>query len=214
MKMLDTEKVKLLKLVGLGLVTVLVLGLVFWFSLVTTKNKQMIKEEKQTTSQTKKGKGTEVSTDYVKDFLIAYFTKKDLGENRNRYLPFMTDGAYQQEVNSEEEPATKAYKGYVVDTKLKSATIYIDEENHVALAQVNYTQTQLQKKNDYTNAQKDVLSKSTLRIRYVKQDKKYLVSQIEPILILDTLTANQEASTSTLNQPNTSTLSKEGETKS
>lgn len=149
--------------------------------------------------------GTAVTPAYVKDFLTAYFTKKDLGENRNRYLPFMTEGAYQQEVNSEEEPATQAYKGYVVDTKLKSATIYIDEENHVALAQVTYTQTQLQKKKDYTNAQKDVLSNSTIRITYTKQDKKYLVNHIEPILIVDSLTAGQEASLSTLSQPNTET---------
>lgn len=210
MKMLDTEKLKFLKLAGLGFAVVLVLGLVFWFSLATTKNKQATKEEKPITKQMKKIEGSEVTTAYVKDFLAAYFTKKDLGENRNRYLPFMTEAAYQQEVNSEEEPATQAYKGYVVDTKLKSATIYIDDVNHVALATVNYTQTQLQKKHDYTNAQKDVLSTNTIRITYIKQDKKYLISHIEPILIVDTLNASQEASIPTLNHPNTN-QSTEGE---
>lgn len=210
MKMLDTEKLKLLKLTGLGLAVILVLGMIFWFGFTSTKSNQVAKEEKPQTKQTKKVEGTEITTAYVKDFLAAYFTKKDLGENRNRYLPFMTEAAYQQEVNSEEEPATQAYKGYVVDTKLKSATIYIDTENHVALAKVNYTQTQLQKKNDYTNAQKDVLSTSTIRITYVKQDKKYLISHIEPILIVDTLNASQEASLPTLNQPNTN-QSTEGE---
>lgn len=203
MKMLDTEKLKLVKLTGLGLAVILVLGLVFWLSFASTQSEPSAKEEKPTTKQTKKAEGTEITTAYVKDFLAAYFTKKDLGENRNRYLPFMTEVAYQQEVNSEEEPATQAYKGYVVDTKLKSATIYIDDVNHVALATVNYTQTQLQKKNDYTNAQKDVLSTSTIRITYIKQDKKYLISHIEPILIVDTLNASQEASLPTLNQPNT-----------
>lgn len=203
--MLDTEKLKRLKLAGLALAAILVLGLVFWFSLATTKNAQTPNKGTSTTKQTKKVEGTAVTPAYVKDFLTAYFTKKDLGENRNRYLPFMTEGAYQQEVNSEEEPATQAYKGYVVDTKLKSATIYIDEENHVALAQVTYTQTQLQKKKDYTNAQKDVLSNSTIRITYTKQDKKYLVNHIEPILIVDSLTAGQESSLSTLSQPNTET---------
>lgn len=200
--MLDTEKLKYLKLAGIGLATVLVLGLVAWLSLATFKGNQSAKEERAQTKQTKKAEGTEITTAYVKDFLAAYFTKKDLGENRNRYLPFMTEAAYQQEVSSEEEPATQAYKGYVVDTKLKSATIYIDTENHVALAKVSYTQTQLQKKNDYTNAQKDVLSTSTIRITYIKQDKKYLISHIEPILIVDTLNASQEASLPTLNQPN------------
>lgn len=208
MKMLDTEKLKLLKLVGLGLGAVLVLGLVFWFS-VTTSSHSNLKTKQVSTHQAKKTEGGELTQAYVKQFLTAYFTKKDLGENRNRYLPFMTEAAYQQEVNTEKEPATQAYKGYVVDTKLKSATIYIDQENKMAIVQVNYTQTQLQKKNNYANAQTNVLSKTTLRIRYIKQEGKYLVSQLEPILIVDTLTASQEASLPTLNQPKTT---EEGET--
>ncbi|MFS9010625.1 hypothetical protein [Streptococcus anginosus] len=208
MKMLDTEKLKLLKLVGLGLGTVLVLGLVFWFSVATSTHSNL-KTKQVSTYQTKKTEGGELTQAYVKQFLTAYFTKKDLGENRNRYLPFMTEAAYQQEVNTEKEPATQAYKGYVVDTKLKSATIYIDQENKTAIVQVNYTQTQLQKKNNYANAQTNVLSKTTLRIRYIKQEGKYLVSQLEPILIVDTLTASQEASLPTLNQPK---KTEEGET--
>lgn len=208
--MIDTEKLKLLKLVGLGLVVALALGLIFWFSLVSTKNQNEANQTSSKTTQTKKTEGKNLTSAYVTDFLSAYFTKKDLGENRNRYLPFMTEAAYQQEVNSEEEPSTQTYKGYVVDTKLKSATLYIDSENHVVLAQVSYTQTQLQKKYDYTNAQKDVLSNTTLRIHYIKQGKKYLVSQIEPILIVDTLTANQEAGMPTLNHPSiTSTTERE-----
>ncbi|MBF0786674.1 MULTISPECIES: hypothetical protein [unclassified Streptococcus] len=210
MKMIDTEKLKLLKLVGLAIVTIVVLGLVFWFSFASTKPKTSTKETAPKTQQTKKMEGSELTATYVKDFLSAYFTKKDLGENRNRYLPFMSEAAYQQEINAEEEPSTQTYKGYVVDTKLKSSTVYIDGENHVVLVQVSYTQTQLQKKYDYTNAQKDVLSSSTLRIRYVKQDGKYLVGQIEPVLIVDTLTASQEAGLPTLNQPNT-TQTIEGE---
>ncbi len=95
MKMLDTEKLKLLKLTGLGLAVILVLGMIFWFGFTSTKSNQVAKEEKPQTKQTKKVAGTEITTAYVKDFLAAYFTKKDLGENRNRYLPFMTEAAYQ-----------------------------------------------------------------------------------------------------------------------
>ena len=201
MKMIDTEKLKLLKLAGIGLVAILVLGLVFWFSLASAKPQKDTEEADPKTEQIKKTEGSELTSAYVKDFLSAYFTKKDLGENRNRYLPFMTEAAYQKEVQSEEEPSVKTYKGYVVDTKLKSATLYIDSENHVVLAHVSYTQTQLQKKYDYTNAQIDVLSSSTLRIHYIKQGEKYLISQIEPILIVDTLSADQQAGIPTLNQP-------------
>ncbi|HEM3533983.1 hypothetical protein [Streptococcus suis] len=205
MKMIDTEKLKLLQLIGLGMAAVTVLGLVFWFS-VAGSSKVPTKAEKSPVA--KQVEGGELTQEYIKSFLSAYFTKKDLGENRNRYLPFMTEAAYTQEVNTEEEPTNQTYKGYVVDTKLKSATIYIDSENNDVLAQVSYTQTQLQKKNDYTNAQVDVYSQTTLRIHYIKQENKYLVNRIEPILIVDTLTADQTAALPTLNQP---TQSIEGE---
>lgn len=87
MKMLDTEKLKLLKLISLGLAVILVLGLIFWFGFTSTKSNQAAKEKKPQTKQIKKVEGTEITTAYVRDFLVAYFTKKDLGENRNRYLP-------------------------------------------------------------------------------------------------------------------------------
>ena len=140
--------------------------------------------------------------------MTAYFNKQDLGENRNRYLPYMTEAAYNQEVNSEEEPTVQTYKGYVVDTQMKSSTIYIDQENNVALAQVRYTQTQLQKKYDYTNAQTNVGSSRTIRIRFSKQDGKYLVNHIDPILIVDSLNASEKASIPSLNKPITSTEGK------
>lgn len=40
MKMIDTEKLKLLQLIGLGMAAVTVLGLVFWFWLVARKHPQ------------------------------------------------------------------------------------------------------------------------------------------------------------------------------
>ena len=104
-------------------------------------------------------------------------------------------------MNSEEEPTVQTYKGYVVDTQMKSSTIYIDQENNVVLAQVRYTQTQLQKKYDYTNAQTNVESSRTIRIRFSKQDGKYLVNHIDPILIVDSLNASEKASIPSLNKP-------------
>ncbi|MDU0881964.1 MAG: hypothetical protein E7B02_10360, partial [Streptococcus salivarius] len=151
MKMIDMEKLKLLKIGGIFIGVVLVLGFVFWIGAATSAQNKA-KQEAETTQQETKAEGSELTQEYVKEFLTAYFNKQDLGENRNRYLPYMTEAAYNQEVNSEEEPSVQTYKGYVVDTQLKSSTIYIDQENNVALAQVRYTQTQLQKKYDYTNA--------------------------------------------------------------
>ena len=205
MKMIDMEKLKLLKIGGIFIGVVLVLGFVFWIGAATSSQK------KETTQQETKAEGSELTQEYVKEFLTAYFNKQDLGENRNRYLPYMTEAAYNQEVNSEEEPTVQTYKGYVVDTQMKSSTIYIDQENHVALAQVRYTQTQLQKKYDYTNAQTNVGSSRTIRIRFSKQDGKYLVNHIDPILIVDSLNTSEKASIPSLNKPITNqTQSTEG----
>jgi hypothetical protein len=199
MKMIDMEKLKLLKIGGVLIGVVLVLGLVFWIGAATSAQNKA-KQEAETTQETK-AEGSELTQEYVKEFLTAYFNKQDLGENRNRYLPYMTEAAYNQEVNSEEEPSVQTYKGYVVDTQMKSSTIYIDQENNVALAQVRYTQTQLQKKYDYTNAQTNVGSSRTIRIRFSKQNGKYLVNHIDPILIVDSLSASEKASIPSLNKP-------------
>ena len=207
MKMIDMEKLKLLKIGGILIGVVLVLGFVFWIGAATSAQNKA-KQEAATTQQETKAEGSELTQEYVKEFLTAYFNKQDLGENRNRYLPYMTEAAYNQEVNSEEEPSVQTYKGYVVDTQMKSAIIYIDQENNVALAQVRYTQTQLQKKYDYTNAQTNVGSSRTIRIRFSKQDGKYLVNHIDPILIVDSLNASEKASIPSLNKPITSTEGK------
>lgn len=207
MKMIDMEKLKLLKIGGILIGVVLVLGFVFWIGAATSAQNKA-KQEAATTQQETKTEGSELTQEYVKEFLTAYFNKQDLGENRNRYLPYMTEAAYNQEVNSEEEPTVQTYKGYVVDTQMKSAIIYIDQENNVALAQVRYTQTQLQKKYDYTNAQTNVGSSRTIRIRFSKQDGKYLVNHIDPILIVDSLNASEKASIPSLNKPITSTEGK------
>ncbi|AGU83844.1 MULTISPECIES: hypothetical protein [Streptococcus anginosus group] len=191
MKMLDMEKLKQLKVVGIIVGSVLLLMIAF--GLGNSMNHKPKSVKPKVTHVTKKKGGTELTQSYVKDFLIAYFTKKDLGENRNRYLPFMTEGAYHQEVNKENDPANQAYKGYVVDAKLKTATIYIDTENKVALVKVSYTNTLLQKKKDYSKAQTDVGNQSTLRLTYTKIDGRYLITTIEPILIVDTLNAEQAA---------------------
>lgn len=207
MKMIDMEKLKLLKIGGILIGVVLVLGFVFWIGAATSAQNKA-KQGAATTQQETKAEGSELTQEYVKEFLTAYFNKQDLGENRNRYLPYMTEAAYNQEVNSEEEPTVQTYKGYVVDTQMKSAIIYIDQENNVALAQVRYTQTQLQKKYDYTNAQTNVGSSRTIRIRFSKQDGKYLVNHIDPILIVDSLNASEKASIPSLNKPITSTEGK------
>lgn len=145
--------------------------------------------QKEQTITNQKG---ELSQKQVKDFLVAYFTKKDLEENRERYRPFMTKGLYTSEVNQEDKAVNQAYKGYVVDYVFQSAQIYIDQENLTAIAQVRYSNTLLTKKNNYDKAQTNVANETTLKLTYSKQDGKLLLNSKEQML----LTSNTGTSSS------------------
>lgn len=116
----------------------------------------------------------------VKDFLIAYYTKKDLGENRDRYKEYMTESLFNQTVKLEEEPVSQAYKGYVLNQAFSKGTIYIDEENLEAIAEVTYTNVQTGKRNN-AEAGTNFTEKATVKLFYVKKDNKLLVDRIEPL---------------------------------
>lgn len=144
-----------------------------------------------------KTKTVELTKSTVEQFLMTYYTKKDLGENRNRYKEYMTDSVYQRELENEEDPVNATNKGYVVDYKYKSSKIYIDPEKLQAIVQVNYVNTLLSKKGDYVDAQKDVMNQVSLRISYVKDtDGSLKVSNIETIHFLDSASDEEEKSSS------------------
>lgn len=145
--------------------------------------------QKEQTITNQKG---ELSQKQVKDFLVAYYTKKDLEENRERYRPFMTKGLYTSEVNQEDKAVNQAYKGYVVDYVFQSAQIYIDQENLTAIVQVRYSNTLLSKKNNYDKAQTNVANEATLKLTYSKQNGKFLLNNKEQML----LTSNTGTSSS------------------
>lgn len=115
----------------------------------------------------------------VKNFLIAYYTKKDLGENRNRYLPFMTTSMYKLQVEQEDLPVNQAYKGYVLNQVFDGATIYIDESRLTAIATVNYTNLNVLKKGSSEGT--TLNNKDSLLISFSKEKGKYLVNNIERI---------------------------------
>ena len=124
-------------------------------------------------------KETQLDQETVKNFLIAYYTKKDLGENRNRYLPFMTSSMYKLQVEQEDLPVNQAYKGYVLNQVFDGATIYIDESRMVAIATVNYTNLQVLKKG--SNEGTTLNNTDSLLISFSKEKGKYLVNNIERI---------------------------------
>ncbi|MGT2906526.1 hypothetical protein [Streptococcus dentiloxodontae] len=187
--MLDYAKLNRLKKLGLVLAGIFLVVLGFGLGQIGQSEQSETETKASTTEETS---DKTLTRETIEEFLVAYYTKKDLEENRSRYKPFMTDSLYNQQVSLEEEAQNQAYKGYVVDFEYQDATIYIDEENLVVLIQVKYTNTLLSEKDNYDDAQTDVVNEATLRLTYVEQDGDYLVNKMESII----LTSNTEGTTS------------------
>ena len=135
----------------------------------------------------KKETTKELTQAEVQRFLIAYYTKKDLGENRDRYKPFMTQSMYDKTVKEENLPINQAYKGYTVNQVFQRANIYIDQTNLKVLVQVKFKNTQRVKKGSDDRAIKDVSNQANLQLtyKYDKSKKKYFVNELMPIILDD-----------------------------
>lgn len=177
------DEIKLRHLQRLGLIVAAIVLLLIGYGLGASLHQNENKVKERPTQTTKKVEGKSLTQNKVKDFLIAFYTKKDLGENRNRYKPFMTSSMYQSELSLEDDATNQAYKGYVVDFKYKDSEIYIDAKNNVALVKVRYTNTLLSKKGDYSKAQKNVSNEATVKLSYLQDGKKLLVNHVDSILI-------------------------------
>lgn len=176
--MLDEKKMKRVK--NIGFVIALILAVLIGYG--SGKATLQPKEEKKV--EVTQNETEQLSQKQVEEFLVAYYTKKDLGTNRNRYKPFMTESMYQQELSKENDSVNQAYKGYVVDFKLKESEIYINQEASTALVKIRYTNTLLAKKNDYEKAQKNVSNEATLRLTYTDNGKGRLrLNQIQSALL-------------------------------
>ena len=79
--MIDPKKLKMVKIVGyvVGLILAIAVGVVLGQSALSSQTKQ------ETTKTTKTTKTSTLTQKQVTNFLLNYYTKKDLGENRNRY---------------------------------------------------------------------------------------------------------------------------------
>lgn len=179
--MIDPKKLKMVKIAGyvVGIILAIAVGIVLGQSALSSQTKQ------ETTKTTKTTKTSTLTQKQVTNFLLNYYTKKDLGENRNRYKEYMTDALYQQTVATEDGPQNQTYKGFVVDFEFKNADIYINEDSLEVIAQVTYVNTLLDEKKNYETAQTDVVNTATLRLTYVKENDKYKVNKIENIILTD-----------------------------
>lgn len=183
--MINQQKVQLFKKVGtisVGfLLVVLCLGMGYKIGcgyqqkIDTTVRKQKIEEVK------KKENRKQLSQNLVKDFLYQFYTKKDLGENRNRYEPFVTKELYDELVSKEEQPVNQVYKGYTVDQVFTKSEIYIDEQNLTAVCVVDYKNTQRMKLKTDEGALKNQTNQENIKLTFVRKHGKCLVNKIEPV---------------------------------
>ena len=185
--MYDEKKIKRFKYAAGVVVAIVLLVVGYSVGNLTTS----MSTNDKTTTKTTESKKSELSRATVEKFDLAFFTKKDLGENRNRYKGLMTEAMYNQEVSEENKPVNQAYKGLVIDQVLKDQTIYIDTKDNTAIVDVEYTNTQLQEPNNLKTALKDQSNKATLKLTFDKQGNKYLVNEIK------WLTTNELSSDST-----------------
>ncbi|MGT2949848.1 hypothetical protein BU202_00795 [Streptococcus cuniculi] len=178
---------RLVKLLKIG-VAILLAALIFSLGYGTASIQSRMNKKEAQASQTVKKKEAEpheLKRKGVEDFLIAYYTRKDLGENRKRYKPFMTESLYNATVSDEDTPLQKTYKGYVVDRIYQNATIYIDSENKEVIAQVRYSQTILEEKDNRDGKSYNEQGTATLRLNYSETENKFLVNNIEAVVLSD-----------------------------
>lgn len=204
--MYDEKKIRLLRngAIALGIIISLVLGFSVGSLTASTKESQ-VKSHKKVEA---KPVGLQASD--VKKFTLAYFTKKDLGENRNRYKPLMTDAMYTQSVSEEQTPANQAYKGMVINQVVTDETTYIDVQHLEAIVTVAYKNTQLVNPGNLKTALKDQPNERTVKLGFVKQGNKYLVNSIKWVSLpdgtdSDETTNNEDESSDNTNQSSSST---------
>ena len=187
--MYKEKRVKLIR--RLAIMVLFVAGILTGFGVGQLINKQEVKNEPRQADTVKKTieektKKKELSSKDVENFLIAYYTKKDLSENMKRYKPFMTSSMYTQETEIEELPINQAYKGYVINQVFDEADIYIDSENLVALVEVKFHNTQLVEKGTTEGALVDTPETQTLKLTFTEENKRFKVNNINKIFLTTT----------------------------
>lgn len=187
--MYNEKRVNLIR--RLAIMVLFVAGILTGFGVGQIVNKQEAKNEPKQANTVKKTieektKKKELNSKDVENFLIAYYTKKDLSENRKRYKPFMTSSMYTQETEIEELPINQAYKGYVINQVFDEADIYIDSENLVALVEVKFHNTQLVEKGTTEGALVDTPETQTLKLTFTEENKRFKVNNINKIFLTTT----------------------------
>jgi len=195
--MVNKTKASLL-IVGLvGIVSLLIFGMVMFFSSLSSPKSKT--EAQPTTSQSSSVQKSEESKNEeeknkedpkgllkldkasIEEFLQKYLTYKYLGDNRNQYKPYMTSDLFNAVVAQEEKPVNQAQKELIVNQKFDNANIYIDEKDESAICQVYFTNDNLQQKPTVSNPDPKsytMPNNQGLKLSFIKEGNHYLVSAI------------------------------------
>lgn len=215
--MYNQKLVRLLKLLAAAVLASLLISFGYGAAIVKQKLTQTKQEKVAITTLPPEEKQSDQLTEAaVKEFLIAYYTKKELEENRSRYKPFMTESLYETTLLEEDKPVSQAYKGYVVDQAFLEATIYVDKTNQAAIAQVAYENVLLQEKDNRQGPSTKQRVTANLRLKYLEQDGQLLLSHMEPVVLTDgnqaVLTPYQDSTVSLGETSSSNSTDTEGET--
>ncbi|MBY5006605.1 hypothetical protein K6V33_10300 [Streptococcus suis] len=218
--MYNQSLIKLFKVVLAILALVLVFGLGFGTAAITQKAKQTTNQTTKTIPSTtpSSAKDEALTREQIEDFLIAYYTRKDLEENRKRYKPFMTDSLYNSTVELEDKPLQQSYKGYIVDQVFESAKIYVDETNKTVLVEVRYSYVVLEEKDNRDGTTYSQDTTVTIRLSYVETADGLKVNQMDNIVLTDNLgtatgTYSDLVPASSTDASTTTSSSEQGESK-
>lgn len=98
--MYNQKLIKMVKglLIGVAAVLCIILGYSIAQVQQNLRQNSQVQEEAKQKPEEKQQEQLSLTEQQVEDFLIAYYTKKDLEENRPRYKPFMTDSMYQETI--------------------------------------------------------------------------------------------------------------------
>ena len=179
--MYDQKKILKFKKLGIVIVSIILLlaGFSVGFGMGAIKKKNTVEPVKKEVVEKK----DDLTSDTVSKFLVAYYTKKDLGENRNRYEPLVTTAMFKELTAEENQPVNQAYKGYVVNQVLDSAEIYVNNEENTVICTVTYKNTQRVKQGTDDGALRNQSNQEAIKLTFLKQGKQYLVNKLEPITV-------------------------------
>ncbi|WNO79543.1 peptidylprolyl isomerase [Streptococcus suis] len=177
------NKVKARFLIGVGgLIAVsfmVMIGYTIGSQTISKQTENQIRAEanKLVSKKKQEERATVLSDELVKEFLTQYFTKVQLGENNVRIKPYMTDSAFSEEEANQNEAINQVYKDYMLDYRFESASIYVNTESNVALAEVTYQVTYV---SDLSEQQQRTTQTEikTVMLSYSKVSDKLLVNQL------------------------------------